>query len=192
MLKVVRKLKKIIRNRRNLRGIKCEVEIGTSFGKNCLIDSQSSVGPYTSINNYSMVTKSKIGNYCSIGNFVTIGPGEHDLSQISTSSIFYKNAYNELTKKKCVIGNDVWIGNFALIRRGVTVGDGAVIGAHAVVTKDVPPFTVVAGVPAEIKRFRFDDSIIKCITESKWWEHPPQEAARKIEQLTTNHLPNKV
>lgn len=69
------------------------------------------------------------------------------------------------------IGNDVWIGDHAVIVSGVTVGDGAVIGAGAVVTKDVPPYAIVGGIPAHIIRKRFSDAIIEDLLEIKWWDY---------------------
>jgi len=179
-------LKKIYRkfwNVLNKHKVVCEFGPGCSFGVGCSVDSRSSVGCYTSINSYSIVTKAQIGNYCSIGNFVTIGPGEHDLTQISTSSLFYENSYKNLTKKDCKIGNDVWIGNFAFIRRGVLIGHGAVIGAHSVVLQDVPQFSVVVGVPSKIIRKRFDKKMQEKIIESGWWNTNIVEAEKKIKLL---------
>ena len=71
--------------------------------------------------------------------------------------------------KKVTIGNDVWIGHGAVINQGVSIGTGAIIGSNAVVTKDVPPYAVVAGVPAKILKYRFDDDTIKLLLKSKWW-----------------------
>ena len=120
----------------------------------------------------------KIGNYCSIANNVSIGQGEHDLTKISTNSIFYDNAFTELTKGDCEIGNDVWIGVDSIIKRGIKIGNGAVIGANSVATKDVPPYTIVVGSPAKIIRYRFDESKIKLIEDSKWWTIPYSDAKK--------------
>ena len=68
------------------------------------------------------------------------------------------------------IGNDVWIGEAVFINDGITIGTGAVVGAHSVVTKDVPPYAIVAGAPARVLRYRFDDSTIQKLLDSKWWE----------------------
>jgi len=73
-----------------------------------------------------------------------------------------------------VIGNDVWVGAAALVLKGVTVGDGAVIGAGSVVTKDVPPYAIVTGNPAQIIRYRFDDATIKRLLSSTWWNREPE------------------
>ena len=79
-----------------------------------------------------------------------------------------------------VIGNDVWIGYEAVILSGVTIGDGAVIGARAVVTKDVPPYTIVGGVPARPIRKRFDDNTITALLRLRWWDWPRERIARNL------------
>jgi len=124
-----------------------------------------------------------IGAYCSIANNVSIGQGEHSLSRVSTSSVFYDLSYDELTTKDCVIGNDVWIGSDAIILRGVRIGDGAVVGANAVVTKDVKAFEVVAGVPARHLRFRFPEEQQAAILDSAWWNLELAEAREAIQRL---------
>jgi acetyltransferase-like isoleucine patch superfamily enzyme len=115
-----------------------------------------------------------IGRYCSIGYDVTLGTGHHDMSQLSTSSWFELDAppsYRPAEPGVLVrIKNDVWIGDKAIILTGVTVGNGAVIGAGAIVTKDVPDYAVVAGVPARFLRFRFDALTIERLKKLNWWE----------------------
>jgi len=165
----------------------CHVEKGVRFGRRCSVDKDCSVGAYTYINSYSLITRATIGRYCSIGNFVSIGPGEHDLAKLSTSGYFYDDKYQELTKKDCVIGNDVWIGNYAIVKRGVTVGDGAVIGAHAVVTKDVPPFAVMAGVPAKIIKMRFSIETAARLNESRWWMLCPSDARQIMRNIEAHY-----
>ena len=91
--------------------------------------------------------------------------------------------YNELTKDKIIIGNDVWIGTDSIIRRGVTIGDGAVIGANSFVNKDVPPFAVVAGNPAKLIRYRFSQKKIDCILKSEWWLLDLEQARIAVEKL---------
>lgn len=143
------------------------------------IDSNTSIGNYVFVGKNTHITKAKIGNYCSIANNVSIGHGEHDLKRLSTSTRFYENSYDELTSKPCNIGSDVWIGVGAVILRGVTIGNGAVVGANAVVTRDVPDFAIVAGVPARIIRYRFGDVSIGAINDSNWWDLDIDDA-RKV------------
>ena len=113
------------------------------------------------------------------------------MPSVSTSSIFTgkrngtgikwteKNKFDEF--REITIGNDVWIGQRVMIMGGVTVGDGAVIGAGAIVTKDVPPYAVVAGVPSKIIRYRFSDETIQTIKSLNWWNTPDDELKMKIE-----------
>ncbi len=147
------------------------------------IDKKSEIGGYTYVGRNCNITRTPIGRYCSIANNVSIGQGEHYVDRISTSSLFYVNAYDELTRKTCEIGNDVWIGVDAIILRGVTVGDGAVIGANSVVTKDVPPFAIVVGSPARLVRYRFDENLRQVIQQSCWWRFDFAKASEMIRQI---------
>ena len=147
------------------------------------IDAFCEIGKYCYIGKYCNVTKSEIGNYCSIGNNVSIGQGEHDLTKISTSAVFYSNTYFELTQKDCIIGHDVWIGVDSIVLRGVKVGNGVVIGANSVVTKDVPDYAVVVGSPARIIKYRFDRLKIQKIEELCWWDLDLTDAKNAINNL---------
>ena len=91
-------------------------------------------------------------------------------------------------KGDIVIGNDVWIGYEAVIMAGVTIGDGAIIGARAVVTKDVPPYTIVGGVPAREIRRRFSDDVIARLLELKWWDWPAEQIQRNIKNIQSGRL----
>lgn len=163
--------------------LRAAIGFNTTILNGTTIDSMSHIGNYCYIGKFCYVTKASIGNYCSIANNVSIGQGEHDLTQISTNSIFYQNAYDKLTEKECVIGNDVWIGVDAIIQRGVVIGNGAVIGSNAVVTKNIPPYAIVVGSPARIIRYRFSDEKISSIENSKWWLYSPYEAKKIFETL---------
>ena len=114
----------------------------------------------------------EIGRYCSIANDVVLGPSEHPFENFSTHPISY-DVYNcPRGDRKTIIGNDVWIGTRAIIKKGVTIGDGAVVAAGAVVTKNVPPYAIVAGVPTKIIKYRFEPEIIQKLQELEWWKLP--------------------
>jgi len=155
----------------------------TSLMQGVRLDKYSSIGNYTYIAQGVLITKSQIGNYCSIAPSAKIGLGEHILSRVSTSPRFYTNSYEELTKGECKIDNDVWIGANAVILRGVHIGHGAVIGANAVVTKDIPPFAIAVGMPAKIIKYRFSPEIIQKIINSNWWSYSYNEAKLIIKSL---------
>lgn len=158
------------------------------------------IGAYTYLGGKGSVFRhiARIGRFCSIAGAIQTGQVEHPTNLLSMHSMLYGNwsnmwpdltsYYNEngedvkkaisATAKsikhrngKIVIGNDVWIGYGAFIRRGVTIGDGAVIASHAVVTKDVSPYAIVGGVPAEVIKHRFDPGIIERLLALRWWDY---------------------
>lgn len=151
--------------------------------RNTLVSSDSSIGDYTYIGYNCSVTKARIGRYCSIADNVSIGPGEHDHREISTSSLFYEDMYNKLTSAKCVIGNDVWIGVDSIVRRGVRIGDGAVIGANSFVNSDIPDFAIAVGNPAKVIKHRFNEDKIRRIKESRWWDFEIKKAKEIIREI---------
>ncbi len=158
----------------------------TTIGKSSIIDKYTVIGSETFVNTNCMITKAKIGNYCSIGSGVVIGPGEHKLDSISLSGKFYSSTYEDLTLKPCEISHDVWIGTNAIVMRGVKVGIGAVIGAGSIVTKDVPNFAVVVGVPAKIIKYRFNDEKQRKILNSQWFKKNIKESRKIINKLKNN------
>lgn len=125
-----------------------------------------------------------IGSFCSIGRGVQIGLAMHPVNWLSTHTFQYNSNwfpnledYGKVDRKQkhihhkfTKIGNDVWIGNNALLQSGITIGHGAIIGSGAVVTKNVPPYAIVGGVPAKLIRYRFSESIINDLLALKWWE----------------------
>lgn len=139
----------------------------------------SEIGAYSYVGVNSWVIETRIGKFCSIANNVQIGLAKHTLDFLSTSPIFTErsNGTGHCWVEKDIvnptspteIGNDVWIGYGALICCGIKIGDGAVVGAGAVVTKDIPPYAIVGGVPAHIIRYRYDEDTINSLEEIKWW-----------------------
>ena len=125
----------------------------------------------------------RCGNYCSIGENVVFAPSRHPLDRLTTHLETYlglawphdpaaiRRVPFEGIWEPVEIGHDVWIGTGAVIMGGVKIGTGAVVAANAVVTKDVPPYAIVAGVPARILRYRFDETIRAALLESAWWEY---------------------
>ena len=138
--------------------------------------------------------------FCSIacGAKFSFASGNHTMRSLSTYPfpIFFeewgldaKNIRDAWDNKgDIVIGNDVWIGYEAVILSGVTVGDGAVIGARAVVTKDVPPYTVVGGVPAKPIRKRFDDRTAETLRALRWWEWDEEKIRRNLSAIQSGEI----
>lgn len=125
------------------------------------------------------IINTKIGSFCSIANNVKIGGAKHPIEWVGMSPVFYSgrdsvkkkfSTFDRDEDKHSTIGNDVWIGANAIIIQGVNIGNGAVIGAGSVVTKDVPSYAIVAGNPAKIIRMRFGEEIIEQLETIKWWE----------------------
>lgn len=87
-----------------------------------------------------------------------------------------------------VVGNDVWIGYEAVILAGVTIGDGAIVGARAVVTKDVPPYTIVGGIPAKPIRKRFSNETIHALLKMQWWNWPEEKIRQNISAIKSGNL----
>lgn len=154
---------------------------GCHFRGKCKIGAFSYVGPG------SFVYSTTIGRYCSIaGNFVC-SPPEHPTGFFTSHLIVYDgvgpfNRFGEFAeyqvakpypprKRRTVIGNDVWIGINVTVLRGVLIGDGAVVAAGSVVTRDVPPYTIVAGVPARPVRPRFDQALARELRRTGWWKY---------------------
>ncbi len=144
-----------------------------------------------------------IGKFCSIacGAKFLFNSANHTLSSLSTYPfpIFFEEWGLDVedirkawdNKGDIVIGNDVWIGFEAVILAGVTVGDGAVIGARAVVTKDVPPYTIVGGVPAAPIRKRFSQEIIDALQKIRWWDWPKERIARHLPEIQAGQIPEE-
>lgn len=134
---------------------------------------------YCCIGNYNYIARRcsfynvKTGNYCCFGPDVHIGGMQHSYWWYSMSPLLSDKCEQP---KQTIIGNDVWIAAGCIIKQGITIGDGAVIGANSFVNKDVEPFSIVAGSPAKLIKYRFDENIQKAIADSEYWDYDPQKA----------------
>ena len=161
----------------------CSIDPTAKVDSECTL-SKVKMGRYSYVASGTRITDANIGSFCSIGARCGIGGGVHPTDTVSTSPVFLKGKnflrknFAEIPYSPSVtveIGNDVWIGEGACLMAGVKIGDGAIIGAHAVVTKDVEPYSVVAGVPAREIRKRFPDDVVEKLLELKWWEWPDEK-----------------
>ena len=163
----------------------------------------SSIGRYSYTCYDDEIINCEIGQFCSISDEVIIGGAEHPIDWVSTSPVFQNVKHSGPNKRfakfefdgvpRTFIGNDVWIGVRVIVKAGVKIGDGAIVGAGSVVTKDVPPYAIVAGVPAKIIKYRFDTDTIERLNSSKWWSLSDDEIQRvahliKEPNAFLNHL----
>ena len=151
----------------------------------------SSINDYSYLGVGSELVYAHVEKYCSIAQNCSIGLASHTINNISTSPIFTekKNATSfswiekDLVNHKqnnVEIGNDVWIGKNVTILSNVKIGNGAIIGTGAIVTKDVPDYAIVAGIPAKIIRYRFSEEVIDKLLEIKWWNLPENVLKKNI------------
>lgn len=180
------------------------ISTGVSIGNNCSFGShvkiyrdctigETSVGDHSYIGSGSQLKNCSIGNFCSLGKNVQIGLGMHPVEMISTYPGFYSEAASGCSKfgtnttviehMPVSIGSDVWVGNNCLILDGVEIGNGAVIAAGSVVTKSVPAFAIVAGVPAKTLRMRFDPNRINFLQGFEWWNRSEEFCRENAEKF---------
>ena len=189
----------------------------TVYLKNVITDPAITVGDYTMYNDFVNdpvgfeknnvlyhypINRDRliIGKFCSIacGAKFLFNSANHTLSSLSTYPfpLFFDEwglekrnvAASWDNKGDIVIGNDVWIGYEAVIMAGVTIGDGAIIGARAVVTKDVPPYTVAGGIPAKPIKKRYPEETIAALSELKWWDWPENRIAQNLHTIQAGKL----
>ena len=166
------------------------------LNSNPLLFEQNNVLYHYPINHERLI----IGNFCSIasGTKFLFNCANHTLKSLSTYTfpLFYEdwdlNKSDVATawdnKGDIVIGNDVWIGYEAIVMAGIHIGDGAIIASRAVVTKDVPPYTIVGGVPAKPIRKRFSDEVISQLLSIKWWEWPDEKIKKNISAIQNGNI----
>lgn len=155
------------------------------LNKNTQLGPDVAIGKYSGLNESCFLARATMGAYCAVGARTAINPFNHPTDWLSIHEFQYHPAsyawvdeYRDLERlsrtpdmfQTVTIGNDVWTGHNVNVLGGVTVGDGAVIAAGSAVTKDVPPYAIVAGVPASVKRMRFTDKIIERLLAARWWD----------------------
>ncbi|WP_176142454.1 CatB-related O-acetyltransferase [Halobacillus hunanensis] len=149
---------------------------------------ESVIDSYSYVGNFSSVNNTYIGKFCSIADKCAIGGASHPLNWVSSSPVFHQG--KNIMKKnfshhdfnpyqKTTIGNDVWIGSNSLIKSGITIENGAVIGMGSIVTKNVGAYEIWAGNPAKLIRKRFSEGEINMLQNSKWWEWDEHTLAEK-------------
>ena len=169
------------------------------------IISNCNIGRCTYISHNCSLVNVNIGRFCSIANDVHTCNGQHPTSKfVTTFPSFYYNTEGQIgftfhkddplfdtvryasgsNQFEIIIGNDVWIGSHVLIMPGVTIGDGAIVAAGSVVSKDVEPYAIVGGVPAKLIKKRFTDSQIKCLLEVKWWNKSIDEIRKNYKEYS--------
>ena len=186
MKKIIRKILLQYKHRNNLIKDYSTLSLSCTL-KNCTFEDEvrvshsaeitnTKIGYLSSIGRYSKIVHSEIGKYCAVSWNTTINAVGHPFEHLTVSAFPYApyvGNFVDIRKQqhqKVIIGNDVWVGTNSVIMPGVTIGNGAVIGAGAIVTKDVPDYAVVVGVPAEIIKYRFSEDFIKKLLELKWWD----------------------
>ena len=164
---------------------------GENYLANNVILKNSRLGYLSYIGAKSNLNLVEIGKFSSVGPNVLIGLGEHPTNRLATHPVFYKNfkhtninfiGIQDFTEyRQTRIGSDCWIGSNTIIRGGVTIGDGAIVAAGSIVTKDIEPFSIVGGNPAKLIRYRFSNTKINEILANKWWNWDLKDLQRHIE-----------
>lgn len=142
------------------------------------------VGRETNCSSRTLVLKGKesvtFGSFCAIGDNLRVITAGHHLHLPALQARFYRKRFaagypSEGRRAPVTFGSDVWVGDNVTVLSGVTVGDGACLGAGCVVTKDVPPYSVAAGVPARVIKYRFEKPVVELLLEMRWWDWPDEK-----------------
>lgn len=162
----------------------------------------SNIGRFTYIVD-ARISNSEVGNFCSIGPGAMVGGlGRHPTDRISTHPLFYStfrqvdltlvpsSSFEELPRT--YVGHDVWIGAKAIILDGVSIGNGAIIGAGAVVNRDVPPYGIVGGIPAKLIKYRHEPEMVDLLLSSEWWEMSVEELQLHLSAFGASITPQNI
>lgn len=169
-------------------GAYCEVGRGSRVHN-------STFGDYAYCDRYADIANCTVGKFANIAAFTRIGPTDHPMSAAAQHHFLYRSAsyWDDATDdpaffaaraaRRCVLGDDCWVGHGAIIKPEVTLGIGAVVASGAVVTRDVAPFMIVAGVPARPMRARFSDTVIERLLALAWWDWPHHRLRTALEDF---------
>jgi acetyltransferase-like isoleucine patch superfamily enzyme len=159
------------------------------------IGPRTEIGEHSYVNRYTSIGFARIGKFCSLGYHCSIGMHDHPVDMLSTSPRLYNNGDVFRTSSgwcelhtPTIIGHDVWIASHVVVLQGVTIGHGAVIAAGSVVTKDVPAYSIVAGVPAKPIRQRFDRDTVRALLDWQWWDLPLPELRKQVSLFHSRRL----
>lgn len=145
---------------------------------------ESHFGDYSYTDRFADIAYSTLGKFVNVAAFTRINPSEHPYERASLHHFMYRSSYywpDEKDEKELfdwrrsravTIGHDSWIGHGVIVMKGVTIGDGAIVASHAVVTKDVPPYTIVGGIPAEFIKRRHSPAVAQRLQALAWWDWP--------------------
>ena len=168
----------------------------STFGRWCDVGegtrvAETSFGDYAYVAAHSDIIYAEVGRFCSIAAQVRINPGNHPLQRVALNHFTYRSSayglgeddaafFDWRRSHRVTLGHDVWIGHGAVVPPGVTIGTGAAIGAGAVVTKDVPDFAVVVGVPGRVLRTRLPPDLTAALHRIAWWDWPHQRLGQAM------------
>lgn len=161
------------------------------IGENCVVEDDVEIGDYTYTNSNCYIENAIIGKFCSIGPSVRIGPINHDYHRVTSHPFLFESRYGfkvdktlNFPKSKVYIGNDVWIGANVIICQGCTIGNGVVVAAGSVVTKNIPSYQIWGGIPARYIKDRFNVNIADAIEKTEWWNWSDDKLNRNIKKFS--------